>query len=111
MQSLPAAEIIISNDKSEALLDKAALHFPIRIRTSEPGDAFMPLGMKVTNKISDFLIDEKVPLAEKRRILVVESGEDICWVVGMRIDERFKISDKTRQAYCLRRVDNVPRKR
>lgn len=83
---------------STAVLDAAKLVFPLRWRPWRPGDYFYPLGMKHRKKISDFLIDSKIPLPEKERLTVLETNGDIAWVVGYRIDDRFKITAGTNSA-------------
>jgi len=75
-------------------LDK--LIFPLTLRQWQPGDQFFPLGMNQRKKVSDFLIDSKVPLNYKSSIQVLLSGEEVIWVVGYRIDERYKITEKTK---------------
>lgn len=85
-----------------ACLDADLLEHSLIYRFWEPGDSFMPLGMKKKKKLSDFFIDMKVPLTEKKRIPLVLSGTDIIWIAGYRIDERYKITEKTRQIIRLR---------
>lgn len=81
-----------------AILDAAKLEYPLRWRSWKAGDYFYPLGMKHRKKISDFLIDNKIPLPEKERVTVLESNGNIAWVVGYRIDDRFKITENTTRA-------------
>lgn len=78
-----------------ALLDADKLQFPLEIRRWREGDSFVPFGMEGRKKVSDLLIDAKVPVAEKQRQFVVLSGDDIVWVVGRRIDDRYRITPKT----------------
>ena len=78
-----------------ALLDADKLKFPLRLRRWQEGDWFVPFGMSGRKKLSDFLIDKKVSLAEKRRQFVLMSGDDIVWVVGRRLDDRYAITRKT----------------
>lgn len=78
-----------------AVLDKSKLQFPLVWRTWQPGDFFCPLGMEHRKKLSDFLVDAKVPLPEKERVTVLESQGEIVWVVGYRIDNRFKLTPET----------------
>ena len=78
-----------------ALLDADKLKFPLRLRRWQDGDWFVPFGMSGRKKLSDFLIDKKVSLAEKRRQFVLMSGDDIVWVVGRRLDDRYAITRKT----------------
>lgn len=85
-------------NQDEAWLSIDQLQFPLKIRKWENGDRFVPFGMKGTKKVSDFLIDTKVSVPEKERVFVLVSGEDICWVIGHRIDERFKLHGKVKGA-------------
>ncbi len=78
-----------------ALIDIDKLQFPLTLRRWVEGDSFTPLGMSGHKKVSDFLIDEKVSQLEKGRQFVLTSGEEIVWLVGRRIDDRFKISDES----------------
>jgi tRNA(Ile)-lysidine synthase len=80
-----------------ACLDLHELEFPLLVRRWQQGDYFQPLGMSGFKKLSDFLIDEKVPVHEKENIWLVCSGQKIVWVAGHRIDDRFKISSETRE--------------
>jgi len=85
----------IPRDKNIATLDFDKLSFPLRLRPWQPGDKFMPFGMDKFKKVSDFLIDHKVSLIEKDSIYVLESDNDIVWLVGQRIDNRFKLTNQT----------------
>jgi tRNA(Ile)-lysidine synthase len=101
-QTLPVAGYKISTSPKVAALDWQTLKFPLRIRRWKEGDWFCPLGMTSKKKISDFLIDEKVPLNLKERVWVLLSGDSVAWIIGHRIDNRFKITDKTEQVYQLK---------
>lgn len=79
-----------------ALLDEDQLEFPLEIRLWKEGDRFVPLGMQSEKKISDFLIDLKVPLPKKQEVKVLVSGNRIAWVIGMRIADWAKITPATR---------------
>jgi tRNA(Ile)-lysidine synthase len=82
-----------------ALLDADKLKFPLKLRRWQEGDWFIPFGMSGRKKLSDYLIDKKVSLAEKRRQFVLVSGDDIVWVVGRRIDDRYAIGRKTENVF------------
>ncbi|MDR1406268.1 MAG: tRNA lysidine(34) synthetase TilS [Prevotellaceae bacterium] len=86
-----------SGEKQVAHLAAEKLKFPLTLRLWRDGDAFKPFGMTGMKKVSDFLIDEKVPLHEKARQYVLVSDGDIVWVVGRRMDERYKITDSTKE--------------
>ncbi|HEY0651984.1 MAG TPA: tRNA lysidine(34) synthetase TilS [Chryseosolibacter sp.] len=85
----------ITHDSSCAQWDASKITFPLRWRKWEEGDTFQPLGMKGHKKLSDFLIDCKIPIAQKERVTVVESGGRIVWVVGLRISDDAKITSST----------------
>ena len=95
LTQVPATNYKITSGKKVAALDNNLLQFPLKIRTWKEGDWFVPLGMNGKKKISDFLIDEKVPVNLKDRVKVLTSGNSIVWVIGYRLDNRFKITDKT----------------
>lgn len=79
-----------------ALLDADALgNKPMQLRKWREGDRFMPLGMSGEKKVSDFLINAKVSMAEKGRQFVLTCDDQIVWLVGQRIDERYKITSNT----------------
>jgi len=84
-----------------ALLDAEKLVYPMQWRQWKPGDAFFPLGMNHRKKVSDYLIDRKVPLTEKKRVTVLLSDGQIVWVVGQAIDNRFKVTPSTKQVMRL----------
>jgi tRNA(Ile)-lysidine synthase len=81
-------------------LDKAGRKLEIRSRM--PGDRFQPLGMVQTKKLQDFMVDAKIPLDWRDRVPLVSSDKQILWVVGWRIDDRVKVTDKTRHILRLR---------
>jgi tRNA(Ile)-lysidine synthase len=89
-------------DPNVAHLDIDSLRFPLMIRRWRDGDRFCPLGMKGEKKVSDFLVDEKVPLQEKKKTLVLESDGVIVWIVGHRISERFKVSSDEKKVLFIR---------
>lgn len=80
-----------------ALLDYQSLQFPLKMRNFRPGDRFRPLGVKGTQKLKEFFIDHKIPKFERPRIPLLISGEMIAWIVGYRIDERVKVTEKTQR--------------
>lgn len=89
-----------------ALLDADKLQFPLKVRRWREGDWFIPLGMSGRKKLSDYLIDKKVSLVEKSRQFVLLSGDDIVWVIGRRLDDRFCITKKTENVLKIVR-DNI----
>ncbi|WP_346699437.1 tRNA lysidine(34) synthetase TilS [uncultured Alistipes sp.] len=78
-----------------AQVDADRLQFPLTLRRWREGDWFIPFGMTGRKKVSDFLIDAKVSLPEKQRQFVLLSGDDIVWLVGRRIDDRYRLTSGT----------------
>ncbi|MGM0474878.1 MAG: tRNA lysidine(34) synthetase TilS [Bacteroidota bacterium] len=99
----------IPDDNRIACLDYDLIQFPLTIRHWYHGDYFFPLGMDQMKKLSDFFVDQKIPVPEKERIWVLASGKKIVWIMGYRIDNRFKITEKTRKVLLLRfQTDVIP---
>ncbi|CAN5550799.1 tRNA lysidine(34) synthetase TilS [soil metagenome] len=94
-----SAKLRIPSEEMKYALDLEKLKFPLTIRKWEKGDYFYPLGMTGRKKISDFLTDKKVSRPDKEKTCVLLSGEEIICLVGHRIDERFKVTEKTKNIY------------
>ncbi|NNE33548.1 MAG: tRNA lysidine(34) synthetase TilS, partial [Winogradskyella sp.] len=95
--NLQLVKTITKADNNCIYVDNAKLNFPLQLRLWRPGDNFHPFGMKGKKKVSKYLKDEKTSLIEKEKTWVLTSNEDIIWVVGKRADERFKVTDQTKQ--------------
>lgn len=85
-----------------ALLAADKIKYPLLLRKWRVGDYMYPLGMQKKKKVARILSDKKCSLYEKERIWVIESDKKIIWLVGHRIDDRFKITDKTKQVLRIR---------
>ncbi|MCD6575066.1 tRNA lysidine(34) synthetase TilS [Candidatus Aerophobetes bacterium] len=81
----------------EAFLDLDKIQGSLYLRPRKKGDRFVPLGMKGEKKLKDFFIDLKVPRLKRDRIPVLFNKDKIVWVVGYRIDERFKVDKTTKK--------------
>lgn len=84
------------DSSTNAYFDKDLLTFPLSVRKWKKGDYFYPIGMIGKKKLSKFFKDEKYSLLDKENIWLLCSGTDIIWIIGKRMDNRFKISDKTK---------------
>lgn len=87
-----------------AYFDAEKIEFPLILRKWQHGDYFMPFGMTNYKKISDFFTDNKLSLNEKENSWLLCNRNDIIWIVGMRSDNRFKISEETKRVLVVKTV-------
>ena len=92
-------KINFSLNKDIAELDYSKIKFPLKLRKWRFGDSFIPLGMKNYKKISDFFIDEKFSLIQKEKQWILCDKKNIIWIIGCRIDDRYKVTPKTKKLY------------
>ena len=98
-------DFVIDKSSDVAQLDFDKLKFPLTIRHWRHGDRFHPLGMKGSKLLSDFFVDQKFTEWQKRNVwLLVSADDEIFWVVGYRIDDRFKIKKETKTIFECRMV-------
>jgi tRNA(Ile)-lysidine synthase len=88
-------EYILTDSPLTASLDYDKISFPLVLRKWRKGDAFSPLGMTGKKKISDFFTDRKIPVPLKHKVWLLTSAGEIIWVVGHRIDNRYRITEHT----------------
>jgi len=81
----------------EAFLDLEKLKWPLKARNFRTGDKFIPLGVNGFKKVKDIFIDNKIPSEERKKIPILVSRDDIVWVCGIRIDDRYKIQQETKR--------------
>ena len=87
---------VLDKSPNVAQLDYDKLTFPLQLRKWQAGDRFHPIGMKGSRLLSDFLKDLKLTTNQKENVSVLLAADgEIAWVVGYRVDERFKVTEKT----------------
>lgn len=92
---------VYTPDPNILYADARKLVFPLTLRRWRVGDRFHPFGMKGGKKLSDFFIDQKINILEKKNIPVLCTGDKIVWLVGLRSDDRFKIDHQTENYYKI----------
>ena len=102
-KAMATGDVKISTDKNSACIDIAKIELPLLIRKWKEGDYFYPFGMNLKKKkLKKYFNDQKVPLHEKENTWLIESNKKIVWVAGHRIDERFKVTEKTIQVLTIK---------
>ena len=102
-------DFVIPRDKQVACLDADKLKAPLTLRRWRAGDTFVPFGMKGRKRVSDYLTDRKFSLLQKERQWVLCCGEEICWLVGERLDNRFRIDEGTKSVRIVT-LEEIPEK-
>jgi tRNA(Ile)-lysidine synthase len=96
-------------DPFQIWIDAAQLHMPLTVRCRQPGDRFKPLGMAgKTMKVSDFMINMKIPARARANWPLVFSADTLVWIPGMRMAHACQISNSTQQVVHLRMLRNTP---
>jgi tRNA(Ile)-lysidine synthase len=102
---IESKEMELKRSPDIAQLDCDKLRFPLIMRKWQQGDYFYPLGMRGRKKLSDFITDQKMSTIKKQNLWLIVSGSHIVWVVGHRIDERYKISSSTQKVFVVELQD------
>jgi len=90
------SDFVLSRISNVVDLDLNLLNFPLILKRWEGGEYFRPLGMSGFKKLSDFFTDEKMSIPEKEEIWILYSGKNIVWIIGKRVDDRYKITANTK---------------
>lgn len=99
-------EFEIPKDPAIACLDADKIKFPLLVRSWQAGDYFCPIGMKRSKKkLSDFFTDQKFSTKQKKECLLMLSDEQIIWIVGHRIDDRYKITSFTKNILLIQPIE------
>ncbi|HKL37616.1 MAG TPA: tRNA lysidine(34) synthetase TilS [Bacteroidales bacterium] len=95
LKSVDSFNYDIPREPDIASIDRAKVSFPLMLRKWQQGDCFKPLGLDHFKKLSDFFVDRKYSLVDKQRVWLLTSGGKIVWILGDRMDERFKVDEHT----------------
>ncbi|MDR2148183.1 MAG: tRNA lysidine(34) synthetase TilS [Tannerella sp.] len=91
----------VAKDRCIATFDYDKLVFPLVLRRWQPGDSFIPFGMTGKKKLSDYFTDHKLSVKDKANVWILCSGTEIIWIVGRRIDNRFRVGITTKNAFIV----------
>ncbi len=97
--------LIISKSGAIAMLDADKIRWPLRLRKWKEGDTFVPYGMTNNKKLSDYFIDNKFSIVEKENAWLLISGNEIAWLIGHRIGNRFRIDPGTEHVLRIELLD------
>ena len=97
-------DFVYNTSKDIAQIDFDKLEFPLILRSWQDGDYFYPLGMNnKKKKLKRYFADNKLSRNDKERVwILTDNKKRIVWVVNHRLDERFKITEKTQQIYEIK---------
>lgn len=91
----------LNHNPNIAQLDLNKINFPLTLRHWKKGDSFIPFGQRGKQKLSDFFINRKLSRFEKERVWILCSNEQIVWIIGHQIDNRYRISSETKRVLVV----------
>ncbi len=99
-------ERIVSNvNKNEIYLDYDKINLPLKVRSRKPGDRFQPLNSNFLKKVKSYFIDQKIARYERDKImLVIDNSNRIVWIAGFQVDDRFKVTRKTKKVLYIKQI-------
>ncbi|CAM3379775.1 tRNA lysidine(34) synthetase TilS [Aequorivita lipolytica] len=103
---IETSKYIGETEKNLIYIASEKLKFPLKLRKWRSGDSFQPFGMKGKKKLSKFFKDEKIPLTEKEKIWLLLIDDQVVWVIGHRMDDRFKVTENTSEILKISYLKN-----
>lgn len=100
-----STDYVLIKEKHIAYFDVDKLKGKFNVRKWRHGDSFAPFGLRGRKKVSDFMTDMKFSIARKEKQWVLCCGKSIAWVIGERMDNRFRVSKSTRRVVCVKMVN------
>jgi len=94
----------LRGQKDIIYIDASKIKRELVLRCREPGDMFAPIGMKGTKKLKEYLIDEKIPREERDKLELIADGNEIVWISGSRLSEKYKITGETSDAIVIKYI-------
>ena len=95
-------KVEFTQNKNEIVITLTDNLFPLTLRKWNIGDKFNPFGMTGFKKLSDYFKDQKLSKFEKEDAWILESNKQIVWLVGYRMDDRFKVTEESTKILCIR---------
>lgn len=97
----------LRGQKDTIYIDPSSIKEELVLRFRQPGDMFSPIGMKGSKKLKEYLIDEKVPREERDELELIADGNEIVWIVGGRLSDKYKVTDNTSDVIVIKYIRNI----
>jgi tRNA(Ile)-lysidine synthase len=92
----------LTQDPMTEYVNEEVITWPLHLRSVRQGDYFQPIGMQgKSKKVQDLMVDHKLEMFEKERLLILSNDEHILWIIGLRLDERARVTPETKSIYRL----------